>query len=232
MKYFATALETLIMRDVMYIVGGATVILSGFYLYDTYLPTTYLDDVMTVSGFILFIGIGIAYAVGYVVQELSHLFHLTTVHAWSKPSKFSGWLLNIYFRQKVELEQTFVDDPFKFAMGIFTIQENDLPDKTIAFIQRYINLKHVGITLGMNFGVSTILLLFQWCMAGRLAQSLVLPIFSAILSIALLTFGRIKGLEQHKYMELVYKSPQIKEKYRWMTSKSGQGTLKKPLKKS
>lgn len=209
MKDFASALETLIMRDVMYIIGGATVILSSLLLVGTVHNISYLKIVVQIKGFILFIGIGIAYAVGYIVQELSHFFRFTTVHAWTQPKRIMRCVFNFYIREKVEFGPPVIDDPFEFAMDIYKTPEKKLPDKAIAYIQRYINMKHVGITLGTNFFVSTILLVFQWCIAGRLCQGLVLPIVSAILSMALLMFGRIKGLEQFKYMELVYRSTRV-----------------------
>lgn len=51
MKDFAATLEHLIMRDVMYILGGASVLLSAAYLSDTACNTSYLCEGLVLSGF-------------------------------------------------------------------------------------------------------------------------------------------------------------------------------------
>ncbi len=65
-------------------------------------------------------------------------------------------------------------------------------------------MKHVGITIGANLLVAGILLFIQSGVSGWEGYKVTLAIATILLSLILLAFGRIKGLEQYRYMAILY----------------------------
>jgi len=193
------------MRDVMYILGGASVLLSAAYLSDTACNTNFLCEGLDLSGFGLFLGIGLSYVVGYVVQELVHMTPIVTVHAWCPPGNVGKCLYKWYTKKEwKEYKKNDDFDEFEFAIHPYTKSKEDLPERGFAFLQRYITLKHVGITIGSNLFVAGWLLLIQSGISGWDGHNISLAITTVVLSLMLLIFGRIKGLEQYRYMAILY----------------------------
>ncbi len=127
MKDFAATLEHIIMRDVMYILGGAFVLLSAIYLSESACNTSFLCEGLTLSGISLFLAIGLSYVVGYVVQELMHMTPLVTVHAWSPPGPVGKFLFKWYTRNDwKEYKKNDDGDEFMFALHPYTKSEEDL----------------------------------------------------------------------------------------------------------
>jgi len=193
------------MRDVMYILGGASVILSAAYLSETACNTSFLFKGLFLRGFPLFLGIGLSYVVGYVVQELAHMTRIVTVHAWSPPGGVAKFFYKCYTKKDwKEYKKNDDFDEFKFALHPYMKSEEDLPERGFAFLQRYITLKHVGITIGANLFIAGCLLLIQSGVSGWDGHNIILAIATVVLSLKLLIFGRIKGLEQYRYMAILY----------------------------
>lgn len=149
--------------------------------------------------------IGLSYIVGYVVQELVHMTRIVTVHAWSPPGNVEKRLYQWYTKKDwKEYKKNDDFDEFEFALHPYMKSEEDLPDRGFAFLQRYITLKHVGITIGANLLVAGCLLIIQSWVSGWDGHNISLAIATIVLSLMLLIFGRIKGLEQYRYMAILY----------------------------
>ena len=134
-----------------------------------------------------------------------HLTPLVTVHAWSPPGHVSKCLYKWYTSKEwKEYKKGNNFDEFEFALHPYTKTDKELPERGFAFLQRYITLKHVGITIGANLLVAGVLLFILSGVSGWEEHKVILAISTILLALILLGFGRIKGLEQYRYMAILF----------------------------
>ena len=202
------ALKNFIVRDIIYIIGGASVILSFLYLFDK------ISIIEKCSTFIYLYIAGIAYAIGYCIQDISTLFNfVTTTYYFKVPS----YLQRLYKRFT---RQPWKDVP-KFGMNeVIQINEKAHEDNKYE-LQRIISLMQVGTTMGpcailsglllyckLPFiflessygcsltGLKVILenLLFVWALAGVVI----------LIGILLILLGWLKAAQQMKFTYDLY----------------------------
>jgi len=83
------ALKDFIFRDILYILGGVSVILSILYAYDK------MDVVCKdLSIFIVLYIVGISYVLGWLIQTTFSVFHIVTTSQNYRPKR---WLIKLLF---------------------------------------------------------------------------------------------------------------------------------------
>ncbi len=175
------ALEKFLTRDLLYILGGSSILLSiGFY-FELQLPSS-------VENYLLCFYIGVSYVIGYIVQEtISLLPILTTAHF--KPNTFIKKIYKIFnnhdFNENIQLNN----------IVSFTKIYPSLSDKQAEQIERTITLKHVGATMGSNWLVCSIFLIISATHSPcNFKIFLASSIF--ILSLFLILISWVKGAQQ------------------------------------
>ena len=137
MNEFVRSLRHFIARDVIYIVGGGTVLLSFLYLFDK-IPE---KDIST--PYFLFVA-GIAYVVGYAVQDGGSLIGLTTTSYSYRPGRFTCfWFETLQRRPFPKIPKEF--NFHKKVQELYDIKNNE---EFLSSFRRIINLLQVGATMG------------------------------------------------------------------------------------
>lgn len=143
MESIVKALQQFLTRDLLYILGGGSVILCVLSLFEIAVPTLTNPQAIFVAG--------IAYVVGYVIQEIiSFTPILTTAHF--KPNGLVRFLYRKFNNSELRV------NPEIMNLTAFLNIYPDLHDRQINQIERTITLKHVGATMGANWLVSSMFL--------------------------------------------------------------------------
>jgi len=229
MNELVKALKNFIVRDIIYIIGGASVILSFLYLFNK------LDIIgkEIPTAVYLFLA-GIAYVIGYCIQELFSLAHIVTTASYFEP-----WLIlrRLYYSF---LHRPWTDifpdipDGEQRREHIFRrldeaelkIQEKACPDNK-AERERLISLMLVGTSIGPCSLVSGFLLLYKAYLtlfktllgnpamflqdSEELRHLILLLVFHFALGLVVLLIGGflimlgwVKALQAMKYTEALY----------------------------
>ena len=182
------SLENRITRDFAYLIGGGTVIsLIWLVCFSMTHPDLEYDKLPSIAYFLLF---GIAYVVGFVVQELfSFLPGFSTtlsIEKWKCSYKCClAWLYLRYTREEwKEYEGYKIVDAYK------RIWQCDEPTRML--IERTATLKHLGTCIGPCFLVSGLLAL-----AGKLWLIAIMLILTGGF---LWLVGRLKTMQQIAYL--------------------------------
>lgn len=197
------ALKNFIVRDIIYIIGGSSVILSFLYLSGKMCIITGEKSVF----FYLFIA-GISYVIGYCIQELFSLMHIVTTASYFDPWRILKKLYHcLTHRGWKDIKLT--DDELDKANIV--IQERAYQDIK-ADRERIISLMMVGTTIGPCGLISGILLLIKAVdtisnfpfLTTVSNLDLKLAIAVILISILLIILGWIKGLQLMKNTEGLY----------------------------
>lgn len=191
------AMQRFLARDLLYILGGGSVIFSALICFQITLPEN-------PGAFVLIFTAGIAYVIGFAIQELISLTpFLKTAHF--KPKKFTKWIYKVFNSMTLEVNDK-IDNISPF---IHTYQ--NLNERQIEQIERIINLKTVGAAMGSNWLVASVFLAIH-----AVRQPSILTIFMAVsvafLGIFLLIIARVKGAQQmHMFYVVENKSKDPKK---------------------
>jgi hypothetical protein len=191
MDELVKALKYFITRDLLYVVGGCTVELSFCYLFKVQIPTSPSTSMALLAA-------GIAYGIGYAIQDgLSLSPFVTTAHVDS-PGPIVRWLYHRFVRCKWK---SIEPDSFKEAQEKFTeiVNEHDY-----AQWNRIVSLKHIGSTLGSSWLVAGVLLVIAAFTTRSEISSTVLAAGCLILGIILLGLSWVKGAQQTQFVMAVY----------------------------
>jgi hypothetical protein len=157
------ALEKFLFRDLSFLLGGSVVIGSGLYAFQR-LPEEGF------STFKYFLGLGVAYAVGYSVQEFFTLAHVVRTRARESPNTLGRLLYRLYERHPINPWM-----PEQYDVARDWLYEN-APQMFRDAHERTQSLKQVGTTLGPCFIVSSYILLGKSAQAGMSFQSFVIDL--------------------------------------------------------
>jgi len=202
------ALKNFIVRDIIYIIGGASVILSYLYLFD---KISIIEKCST-FGYLYIAGIG--YAIGYCIQDIFSVFGLTTTEYYFEVPYHIKQIYEHFARQPWK-------DVPKFGMNeVIQINEKAHEDNKYE-LQRIISLMQVGTTMGPCAILSGLLLyckfpfiflespygfsltglkvilenlLFVWALAGVVI----------LIGILLILLGWLKAAQQMKFTYDLY----------------------------
>ena len=96
MNKLAKSIRNFLIRDIVYILGGSAVILSFLHVWgkiDVSKKTININIIPESANIIFYvIGIGLAYAVGYCLQEVFSLLHIVKTSHYFKPGFPLRWL--------------------------------------------------------------------------------------------------------------------------------------------
>jgi hypothetical protein len=113
MSKLVKSIRNFIVRDITYVVGGASVILSFLYVWgkiDVSKKTINITVVPESANIIFYvIGFGLAYAVGYCLQEIFSLLHIVKTADYFRPRFPLRWLYRCLIGEK--WEDVFPDIP-------------------------------------------------------------------------------------------------------------------------
>ena len=177
-----------ISRDIIYIFGGSSVIISFMYYYNQL-------NISNLSTFEYVFLCAFGYVIGFIIQEtLSMVGIITTAHF--KPGKIVKYFYRLF--TKSEWEDIIGLDQVEKQLAFY----EKAPERIITQIERIITLKHIGTTIGSSFLVSSVILLFKFI---ETKSNYDLTIFISVLtfSILLIIQSWIKGAQQIKYMSEV-----------------------------
>jgi hypothetical protein len=179
--------ERFIFRDAMYVIGGLSVVGSFWYLFGE--PLEKAVDPM-IKLYVVFV----AYIVGYAVQELFTIFHFTTT-VYRKPNKWIAWLGNRFAgggtwyempkREEVDVEE------------LWLCVDKHCPSRTSQRIDRIVNLKHIGATLGSSLFITAVFLGLK-ASDGWDRLNVALAVGALTLSLILMHVSWIKATQQAK----------------------------------
>ncbi|WP_420598735.1 hypothetical protein [Neptuniibacter sp.] len=181
-----------VVRDVLYILGGGSILASFAYSFGF---STFSD---IQGGLLLFLA-GIAYVVGYACQEfLSITPIITTSHF--KPSKF---VYGTYKRFTNTPKGKMLRWSTKLTnLNAFVDLYPNSHERQIAQIERTINLKQVGTTMGSAWLITAIILTAK-AISSHAPIDIVLAISIGFLSLVLLVIGWVKGFQQMHQLYLL-----------------------------
>ena len=194
MSELIKALGRFVARDLIYVIGGTTVILSFLYLFNCFssdeLPLAYS----------LF-GAGLAYVVGYAIQDLCCLVGLVTMADYFEPNRFVKWLYRRFTREDWCSIERF--DTYGAHLAIYT-RETETAD--LAIFERVVSLRQVGATMGPCSLVSAVFLfvrVYSSCQAYWRCFDFWLAGFAVVLGIGLVCLSWLKGVQQVKWLHVL-----------------------------
>lgn len=193
MDSFVKAVEKFLTRDLLYILGGGSLIFSILYYFNIALPEK-------LESYQIIFGAGIAYVLGYIIQEIISLTPiLTTSHF--KPNRFVRWLYKRFSNNDLSKDLNMTN-----LEAFFTIYPS-LSDRQIEQIERTITLKHVGSTMGANWLVSSLFTLLK-ALESYSSFDIFMAIGLLLLSLFLIFLSWIKGAQQ---MQIFYELDEAKK---------------------
>jgi len=201
MEPLIKAFGRFIRRDVTYILGGGSVIISFFYC------TGYFDRLLNLpDAFYLFM-VGIAYVIGYAIQDGFSLTPFATTTSYFTPSPIVRWLYKQFVRQPWEdNKESF--NPYE-RLVYFNQKEMDkqIPQSSLEFRERIIAFEMIGMTMGPCAGVSSIFLFIRAVVSSQQrCFNILLAIGILLLGILFLALGWIKATQQMEFSEKLFKS--------------------------
>lgn len=151
MSELIKALRNFITRDLLYVVGGTSVIAAFLYLFDR-LPDS--DPPIEVSLFVA----GIGYVVGYAIQDGLSLTRIVNTEYLQRPP----WWVRKLYRVNTGHEWS-VSVNVDVATAMMVVVEKS-PPRVLAELNRIITLKHVGTTMGSSGLVASVMLIVRAAM--------------------------------------------------------------------
>jgi hypothetical protein len=183
-------LGTTIVRDLIYVLGGASILFAFLYRFN-FLSQSSVDI------FIKIFLVGLAWIIGYATQEIFCIFGLVTT-AYKKPNKFLIFLLN---RFAIPRDWSNMPVDGKGLLKARLCIEKHCSTQTFGRIERTINLKQLGSTMGPCLLITFIIILSKLLFIKDINNyDWPLAIMSIILSLIFILINRLKVAEQY-YLE-------------------------------
>ena len=186
----AESLSYFVTRDVLYVVGGSSVILSFAYLLDR-LPTSDLFAVWYL------LGAGIAYVVGYAIQDGLSFTPIITIRPVIHPNRI---VRELYKR----LTGTPWNDLPPYDPELVTIRVAEkASERAITELRRIISLKHIGTTMGSCWFVSGLVLTAR-SVTKTASDNVLLAVVTLTFAALLLALGWVKGAQEAQCVYRLY----------------------------
>lgn len=189
MNELVKILRHFITRDMIYIIGGTSIVLSFLHMWDAL-------SILTPTTLIHWIGIGFVWLIGYLIQEFFSLLHIVTTKPPRNPPNVMKLLYNLFQHKKWQ------------DIGLFDFEEARIKiyekasERNIARLQRIITLKQAGSTMGPCFLTSGIILIIKSAMNGA-PVDITLAIIIPILGVIFVSTSWIKLEEEMQYVRLL-----------------------------
>ena len=185
MDELVKTLRHFITRDLIFLVGGGSVVASFVYTFG--LPPTSKDPVV-----LYLLVVGISYVLGYALQDASGLLHVLPTTAPRKLNRYQRWFYKCYTRE-----------PWQDIPGTTNFQraeEGLQHGRQIAWLERITSLRQVCTTVAPCWVVSAGLLgIRRWQKGG---QDFDLPAAFAGLCIAVVLghLAWVKAAQEAQYL--------------------------------
>lgn len=203
------ALSTFVARDIIYMIGGSTILFTLAYLTYVYSPDTVqqLQQVAETNGvknlsttaqlFLMPFGLGVAWVFGYVTQDGLSFTRIVTTAPLPNPHYIVQWLYHRFTGSPWENI-----DRREYSNATIIVDEL-ASSRTVAKLERIITLKHVGSTMGSCWFISSILVLVGSWKPEWQITSLRLGIALLVISVVLLALSQVKNLQQQRHTILL-----------------------------
>jgi len=215
MNELVKSLKNFIVRDIIYIIGGTSVMLSFLYLFN---KTSIITNPASKVTY-LYIA-GLAYVIGYCMQEAFSFLHIVTTANYLQPWFLLRWLYRCLVREKwVDIFPDITKGPQRRQEACSRLREADVTinekasTDNSAFRERITALMMIGTTMGPCFLVSGTLLLikaveidFSFCYCPisftvKTCFDLRLSIVLLLTSLLLIILSWIKAMQLMKITE-------------------------------
>ena len=181
------ALRGFITRDIMYLVGGGSVCATLLHISGQGLTTPYPTAIWLLAA-------GVAYGVGYAIQEILSLSRILTTGPVLEPGRIVKWLYKRFTGQRWK-------DVDRLGWEAKQQKFEELAsERTFAQFQRTIGLKHIGATLGANWLVSGCALGTYVYRTESYKSDLLLAVAVLVLALGLMIMSWVKGGQQTQYV--------------------------------
>jgi UDP-N-acetylmuramyl pentapeptide phosphotransferase/UDP-N-acetylglucosamine-1-phosphate transferase len=199
MKLLENLINKFFTRDLYYIIGGASIILSFLFYYNIF---PFEKDIA--SYLVIFILL-ISYVIGYLIQELFSLFRIVRTTLPRQIKIIDGFLYWIFVGKKCESRGTNrdyqkLDTDLKEAFN----EKNMI--ESLSQFKRIISLKQIGATIGSNWLICSIIILLKYFNDVESASKiniLILGVVIFIFSLVAIVINRIKLANQ---IESIYQN--------------------------
>jgi hypothetical protein len=177
-----------IIRDIIYIIGGSTILLTFLYLYKR-LPNGPIDIFYKVYFMAL------SWMTGFAVQEIFSTLRIVTT-SYKKPGKILIIMLRLFTTGGRWDKLPSVDNIDIHKIDLCIDKHSDT--KTWNRIERIISLKMVGSTMGSSLLITSILLFicdFKFQNSDKF--ELILGIIAFVFALAFIQINRIKTVQHY-----------------------------------
>ena len=169
-------------RDLVYIVGGGTVLTSFLYSSNR-LPNGDIPVAFTL------LGIGLSYVIGYAIQDLFSISRIVTTAQVPKPNRFLKWAYERFENRPWEdLPECSFDD---VDHAVQSFLDNDLYR---AHYERTISHLMLGATIGPCMLIAALFVFVRWCYHRNLFD-FVLFALSLLLGCGLVILCWLKAIQ-------------------------------------
>ncbi|MDA2911661.1 hypothetical protein MYX04_12130 [Nitrospiraceae bacterium AH_259_D15_M11_P09] len=179
------ALRRFITRDLIYLVGGGSVVASFLYVFDRVPHPN--DHVI-----LYLLMAGISYVVGYTLQDVFGLLPAFPTAAPRTLNRYQRRLYAWYTRDTWQQIPNTTD---------FERAEEELNDeRQIAWLERITSLQQVCTTIGPCWFVAAALVGVRWWFKGRGPFDLTLALAAFGMALVLVHLGWVKASQQAQYL--------------------------------
>lgn len=183
------ALQKFLMRDLTFIIGGSVVLLSFLGAFNR------LPKETTPTTWYLF-GAGLAYAVGYAVQESFVLLHVVRTKAGVAPGQFAQFMYHCFERQPV-IKATYSTADYEKAKKVFLTRA---PERRQADHERTESLKQVGNTIGPCLLIAGSIAACGPSLSCQIGFRPAAAVAAGVLGVVLICCGWLKVTQQAQYI--------------------------------
>ncbi len=210
MNELVKALKNFVVRDIIYIIGGSSVIVSFLYLFN---KTDMLGKETHTAIYLLVAGL--AYIIGYCIQDTASWIRIVTTASFFEPWPSLIWFYRRFLHREwvpifpdiVDAEERRNEIFERLDKAELIIQEKTSVDNK-AERDRIISLMHMGTTMGPCSLVSGILLFIKAFIDRNYTFrfNITLTVSVLIISGLMIVLAWIKALQLMKNTEYLYNS--------------------------
>jgi len=203
-----TALRDFIARDLMFLFGGSLVLGSLAYSVSSL-------KVITDNGLVFVLSGGVAYVLGWVVQDIFCIIGFVTIKPYCSPKKFYLWL----YKRLLGDEWEKIDPSTESLRERKARVYEQASDRNLVEIERFISLKQVASSISPASLLASITLFARYLSTGRECEfDLMAAIVLLAMSLLLVPLNRIKAAQQAQYIwnlsNHLSKHPEVTEQER------------------
>jgi len=175
-------------RDVMYVLGGITFLLSILYAVGIMKSTmAYLANSSVMTAYAL----GVSYVIGYINQEILSLTPVLTTSRITNPNSFLRWIYRSFTHCDFNL-----DADIEYTNEIIRLRTVFTGDQLEDF-ERVVVLKHIGSSVGANWLFASLILIGTFLVTENPPLMWGVSLYLLFSSVLLITLAWLKGMQQY-----------------------------------